>query len=85
MLRKIAAEPAPTGEEGIQDVAAMICSAQEGCQANGSCSKLAAGAPGIKAMRDFAIGLGVAIFIALFTIYLYQPSLYHHWFRVFFE
>jgi len=36
-------------------------------------------------MRDFAVGLGVAIFIALFIIYLYQPSLYHHWFRVFFQ
>ena len=63
----------------------MSCFGAGGCQANESCSKLAARAPEIKAMRDFAVGLGVAIFIALFTIYLYQPSLYHHWLRVFFQ
>ena len=33
------------------------------------------------AMREFAIGLGVAIFIALFMIYTYQPSLYASWFH----
>jgi hypothetical protein len=36
-------------------------------------------------MRDFAVGLGVAILIALFIIYVYQPSLYESWFRVFFK
>ena len=28
-------------------------------------------------MRDIAVGLIVAIFIALFMIYVYQPSLFH--------
>ena len=30
-------------------------------------------------MRDIAVGLIVAIFIALFMIYIYQPSLIHLW------
>ena len=37
-------------------------------------------------MRDFAVGLGVMIFIALCMIYVYEPSLYHVWLhRLFFE
>jgi hypothetical protein len=32
-------------------------------------------------MRDIAVGLIVAIFIALFMIYVYQPSLIHLWLR----
>jgi hypothetical protein len=32
-------------------------------------------------MREIAIGLGVSIFIALFMVYLYEPSLYHLWFH----
>ena len=34
---------------------------------------------GNEAMRDIAVGLIVAIFIALFMIYVYQPSLFHTW------
>ena len=30
-------------------------------------------------MRDILVGLGVAIFIALFLIYTYQPSVFHYW------
>ena len=30
-------------------------------------------------MRDIAVGLIVANFIALFMIYVYQPSLFHTW------
>jgi hypothetical protein len=37
---------------------------------------------GEEAMRDYAVGMGVAIFIGLYIVYLYQPSffenLYHH-------
>ena len=33
-------------------------------------------------MRGYAVGMGVAIFIGLYIVYLYQPSffenLYHH-------
>jgi hypothetical protein len=36
-------------------------------------------------MRDFAVGLGVAVFIILFIIYVYQPSLYEHWLRLLFQ
>ncbi len=37
-------------------------------------------------MRDIAVGLIVAVFIALFMVYMYEPSLYHHWLhRLFFE
>jgi hypothetical protein len=32
-------------------------------------------------MRDFAVGIGVAIFIALFIVYTYQPSIYETWFH----
>ena len=30
-------------------------------------------------MRDIAVGLIVAIFIALFMVYVYEPSLFHLW------
>ncbi len=35
-------------------------------------------------MREFAVGLGVVIVIALCIIYTYQPSLYDGWFRAVF-
>ena len=35
-------------------------------------------------MQDFAVGLGVVIFIALCIIYTYQPSIYESWFRAVF-
>ena len=35
-------------------------------------------------MREFAVGRGAAVFIALFMV-MYAPSLYHHWLhRLFF-
>ena len=34
---------------------------------------------GNKAVREIAVGLIVVIFIALFMIYVYQPSLIHTW------
>jgi hypothetical protein len=30
-------------------------------------------------MRDIAVGLIVAAFIALFMVYVYQPSVFHAW------
>jgi hypothetical protein len=32
-------------------------------------------------MRDFAVGLVVSIFIVLFIIYTYQPSILDYWIR----
>jgi hypothetical protein len=30
-------------------------------------------------MRDLLVGLAVAIFIALVTVYIYAPQVFHHW------
>jgi len=30
-------------------------------------------------MRDLMVGLAVAIFIALVTVYIYAPHVLHHW------
>jgi len=36
-------------------------------------------------MRDLLVGLAVAIFIALVTVYVYAPDVFHHWInRLFF-
>jgi hypothetical protein len=32
-------------------------------------------------MRDYAVGMGVALFIALYIIYLYQPSFLENLYR----
>jgi hypothetical protein len=35
--------------------------------------------PGEEAMRDLFVGLIVALFIAGFMVYVYEPSLFHVW------
>jgi hypothetical protein len=30
-------------------------------------------------VRDILVGLGVSIFIALFKVYVYPPSVFRHW------
>jgi hypothetical protein len=51
-----------------------------GYRASRFCPKiLRISARGNEAMRDIAVGLIVVIFIALFMIYVYQPSLIHTW------
>jgi hypothetical protein len=35
----------------------------------------------MKAMREIAVGVGVSIFIALFIIYVYDPTLFEIWVR----
>jgi len=35
--------------------------------------------PGEEAMRDLFVGLIVALFIAGFMVYVYEPALFHVW------